>query len=446
MMRWDLPYRALYRIVVALEAGPIDPPLRRLLKSQHASLDELRSTQEGRLRSLVEHARRQVHRYRDCPPVRRIEDLQTLPFVEKEHLQRRSEDFLARAPGRRLIKKTTGGSTGQPVTIWKDRHAWLLELAATWRGYRWAGVGIGDAQARFWGVPFPGRDRRRALLIDRICHRLRLSAFGFDAETIDRYIERLRRFEPAYFYGYVSMISEFADHLLRRDLDWRPDLQCIITTSEVLTEPVRRKLEDVFATRVFNEYGCGELGTIAHECEAGGMHVSAENMIVEILDGDRVCSPGEPGEVVVSELNNRAMPLIRYRLGDFATLSPAACPCGRSLPLLSGIHGRSYDMVRNRRGERFHGELLMYVFEEIKRKGGGLRQFQVRQESLDRFRIRVVPDRDYGAATEALIRERIREHVGIDTEILFEIVERIDREPSGKMRLVIGLGEQDAGS
>ncbi|MDD5718780.1 MAG: hypothetical protein PHQ53_03730 [Candidatus Krumholzibacteria bacterium] len=442
--RWNRLYQTVYKGIVALEAGPIDPPLRQLMKSQHASQEELLAIRSSRLQALIDHARHHVSRYRGYPPVLRPEDLNALPFVEKAHIQNRPEEFISRIAGRRLIKKTTGGSTGEPVTIWKDRQAWLWELAATWRGYSWAGIAIGDAQARFWGVPFRERDQRRAQLIDRICHRHRLSAFGFDAEAIDRYIEELRRFQPAYFYGYVSMISEFADHLVRHDLDWRPPLQCIITTSEVLTEPVRLKLEDVFQTRVYNEYGCGELGTIAHECDAGSMHVSAENMIVEIVDGERVCAAGEPGEVVVSELNNRAMPLVRYRLGDFATLSTATCPCGCTLPVLSGIHGRSYDMVRNRRGERFHGELLMYIFEEIKRKGGGLRQFQVIQESLDSFRIRVVPDGEYGPATEALIRKRLREHFGADSEIHFDIVECIEREPSGKMRLVIGLEKKNA--
>ena len=118
----------------------------------------------------------------------------------------------------------------------------------------------------------------------------------------------------------------------------------------------RELIKDVFSTRVFNEYGSGELGSVAHECEEGSLHLSAENMIVEVVDGNRPCTAGEMGELVVTELNNYAAPLIRYRTGDFASRSDKKCKCGRGLPVIEHLFGRAYDTLTNFEGKRFHGE------------------------------------------------------------------------------------------
>ncbi len=349
---------------------------------------------------------------------------------------------MSRKAGTRLIKKTTGGSTGQTVTILKTQQSWLWEIAATWRGYRWANVEIGDPQARFWGIPMRDGARRVAALTDLVCNRTRLSAFAFDDSDLARYVDKLRSFRPSYFYGYVSMLDAFATFLLDRGIDMQLDLECVITTSEVLTDPIRERLGRAFNTRVFNEYGCGELGTVAHECEHGGLHLSEENMIVEILDGNRPCAPGEPGEMVVTELNNFAMPLIRYRMGDFATLSPVPCQCGRSLHTLQGLHGRAYDMVRSSDGRKFHGEFMVYIFEDLKRRNFGIAQFQVVQTALDRFLIRIVPDGHYSPATVDIITAKIHEEIDANATVEIELTERIERSPSGKMRVVVGLPQE----
>ncbi len=442
-MRSFLYRNFVYNPVVALQAGQLGPCRRRLQESQYWDREIIHRHQLTLLRGLIDHAARYVPAYSQTlgaiEPLRNLDDLRTLPFLSKAQIQANAACHLSENVRGRLVKKTTGGSIGQPVTIWKTRDAWLSELAATWRGYSWAGVGPGDAQLRFWGVPFQPRDRRQAALTDWICHRRRCSAFAFTESDLNRYVQVARKFRPRYFYGYVSMLDAFADHVARHHPSLQLGLSCIITTSEVLTPSIRRRLEGVFQTKVFDEYGCGELGTIAHECPAGFLHLTEENMIVEICDGDRQCAPGEPGELVVTELHNRAMPLIRYRTGDFGTLSSQPCSCGRTLTVLQGLHGRAYDMVRNRAGERFHGEFMMYIFEEIKRQGGGIRQFQVIQESLDTFCVRIVPDAGFGRAHEELIVTRIRDHVDPAAQVRFEIVGEIERSPSGKMRLIVGL-------
>jgi phenylacetate-CoA ligase len=338
-----------------------------------------------------------------------------------------------------LTKKTTGGSTGEPVTIRKTRNAMAWELAATWRGYSWAGIEIGDRQGRFWGVPLGTKDRARAKLIDFIANRRRCSAFSFGDHDLRTYTEMLRRFRPKYLYGYVSMIEEYARYFQRNGTTPPFQLKCVITTSEVLTEYHRKLIGDVFVTRVFNEYGSGELGSVAHECEKGSLHVSAENLVVEVLNGNRPCGAGETGELVITELNNYATPLIRYRTGDFAALSDRNCGCGRSLPVIENLFGREYDTLRNHEGKLFHGEFIMYIFEEAQKRNLGIRAFQVVQADLRTFKISIVPDVNYGRATEEFISHRIRENFDRNASIIYERVHRIERTPSGKMRIIIGI-------
>lgn len=419
--------------------------LTRLRRSERSSREERRSLQEERLSDLVSVAREMVPEY-----ARRLahlphgglmlSDLQAIPTLTKQLLRESHRDLLHRQCPRFTVDKTTGGSTGEPVTIRKTRHALAWELAATWRGYAWAHVYMGDLQARFWGIPLSAAGRRHARLVDFVCHRRRFSAFDFDHASFLEYDAALRASPPDYFYGYVSMIAELARWYMEtgRSLDVPP--KAAITTSEVLSPDDRSVIEAAFGCRVYNEYGCGELGTIAHECEYGRLHTSDENMVVEILDGDRPCVAGEKGEIVVTELNNIAFPLIRYRTGDFGALSEEPCPCGRTLGVLETIFGRAYDFIVAPDGRRFHAEFLMYIFEEAQRHQVGISQFRVEQLALDRLSVSVVPaSSGFTSDDEAQLIARMQELLGAGMQVTISRVDRIPREASGKMRVIVGL-------
>jgi phenylacetate-CoA ligase len=432
----------LYHAAISVKCRDFHQVRRELERSQFLAPAELDRLRLAKLKELVTYAKVQVPAYReklrqiDSGSFLSLADIRTLQTVSKQEIKEDFARFLSLEKFPLLTKKTTGGSTGQPVTVWKTREARASELAAMWRGYSWAGIGIGDKQARFWGVPFTRRGRLNARLIDLIGNRRRLSAFSFDQASLAEYTCRLLAFRPDYFYGYASMMCEYADYLQRGPGVRFEGLKAVISTSEVLHESQRAKLENAFGAKVYNEYGCGETGIVAQECERGAMHVVAENMVVEILDGEEVCPPGKPGEITVTELNNRAMPLIRYRLGDFAALAAEPCPCGRTLPVLEKIYGRAYDMIRTADGRTFHGEFFMYIFEELKRQNLGVGKFQVIQQEPSRFLVKIVPEAGYGRRTEEIIASRMREHLG---PVMFAIeqVGEISREKSGKMRLIV---------
>ena len=198
----------------------------------------------------------------------------------------------------------------------------------------------------------------------------------------------------------------------------------------MLTESARANIQDSFGVKVFNEYGCGEVGSIAHECEHGSMHIVADNLFLEI-DGN-----GENGEIVVTDYFNFATPLIRYKIGDFATINYGECACGRTLPMLKGIHGRAYDVIRTSDGRLLHPEAVMYIFEAVQKKNGAFKQFQAIQEDLDRFLVNIVPTKHWSEEVQHEIEAGLKKHISHNIKTHFNLVNHIPREKSGKMRVI----------
>ena len=252
-------------------------------------------------------------------------------------------------------------------------------------------------------MPLSKKSQYLSRVVDFVSNRSRLSAFHINEASLEGYYKKLIKLKPVYLYGYVSMITAFASYLDRHKLDRLHGLKTIITTSEVLDSGSRGMIERVFGVKVFNEYGCGEVGSIAHECEHGNMHIMAENVIIEIdasADNEGGC-----GEIIVTDLHNFAMPLIRYRIGDYATLSYEVCQCGRGLPVIKQVHGRAYDVVIDPDGNKYHPEMLMYIFEELKSNAAGIRQFQVTQKSVDTLEVKLVRKRNTQLKPRMMFRD-----------------------------------------
>lgn len=436
----------IYPVALALrgETGMYGT-LRELERLQWASADELRARQRRRLSGVLRQAARRVPLYGDRWP-EGIEDvserdalqaLRRLPLLTKTDLQEWSNRLIAEDGPGRVSRKTTGGSTGQAVTVVKDSEALARERAASWLAYGWNGVEIGDRGARFWGSPtdLGGRWLRYAAA-DLAMNRIRFSAFAFSEDDLEGYWRTCLRARPDYFYGYVSMLAEFARHLKDRGHDGRRlELTSVITTSEALTPPQRDLLEEVFGAPVQNEYGCGEVGPVAYECPEGSLHVMSENVLLELLteDGD-VADAGESGEVVVTDLNNRAMPLVRYRLGDRAVRGEG-CACGRGFPVLEGVWGRAYDFVRDGQGRRYHGEYFMYLFEDLRDRGAKIGKFRVTQRSEADLDVEVVAPSGLEPEHASFVEDRLeRDMPGM--RVTVRSVPAIERAPSGKTRVI----------
>jgi phenylacetate-CoA ligase len=441
--RWihgNLVYPGAVRL---LGEGALFDRLRELRRLERSDCETVDRYQAERLAALLRYGIDHSPYYRATwpkfglvAPDNAREMLATLPVLTKRELQDHQAELLASPAVPRVTQKITGGSTGQAVTVTKDRTATACERAAMWLGYSWRGVQIGDRVARFWGSPFATRRRLLIKASDFAMHRIRFSAFAFDQRDLERYWTQCLRFQPDYLHGYVSMLEAFAGFVADRGYDGRRlPLKSIVATSEVLTPPQRALIEGAFGAPVQIEYGCGELGPIAYECERGSLHLMTPDVVVEVLasDGQSV-THGESGEIVVTDLNNRAMPLVRYRLGDFGILG-AACACGRAFPVLAKIWGRAYDFVATPDGRRFHGEFFMYLFEDLRRMSAGVQAFQVTQSGPASLDVAVVTPEPPSAEHEERIRRLLRERLPT-MEVTVHRVSKIERAASGKMQVI----------
>jgi phenylacetate-CoA ligase len=203
----------------------------------------------------------------------------------------------------------------------------------------------------------------------------------------------------------------------------------------------RALIEDVFGCRVLNRYGALETGWIACECEKHtGLHISAENVYLEVLRDGLPVPDGEAGAVVVTNLNNYGFPFIRYCLGDVARKSRYMCPCGRGQPMLEGVEGRVLDMFRTRDGRLIWGGAFVELFEVE-----GIRQFQVVQQSLGHIVVRVVRGERFPEGRLEMIGHAVNKIMGEQTTVRFEFPEEIPLTDAGKWRFTISEIRGDPG-
>jgi phenylacetate-CoA ligase len=359
------------------------------------------------------------------------------PLVARSELIPRMQSLSAHPGGRRIERRKTSGSTGTPFRFVKDVRMTAWMDAAMWAAYGWHGIVAGDRQARFWGAPLtPWAAGKRAGL-DWVLNRRRLGAFRIDARTSAAFLDALRRFRPAYAYGYPTLIDAFVGHCTAQGLSGVDlGLRVVICTGEILLPAVRERARAFFGCPVVNEYGCSESGVLALECERGTLHMIPVAAHAEVVTPEGApTAPGEAGEVVVSDLYGEVEPLLRYRLHDRARLRAAgACPCGRQLPSLAVEEGRIDAFILTPHRGRVYDAILAYtVPPEVFR-------FRARQVAPDRLEVEIVPGEGYDAArTPAECVRRWQEALGPGMEVLITEVREIPLTAAGKLRYFVPL-------
>jgi len=417
---------------------------RQLEQSQYWPEARLRELQLERLRRLLQRVQAQVPHYRDLfreldfDPARdlhSLDDLRRLPLTDKATIRQAGERMKAEdAVG--LARFNTGGSSGEPLIFFIGKERVSHDVAAKWRATRWWGVDIGDPEIVVWGSPIElgAQDRMRAWR-DRIMRTRLLPAFEMSAPKLDGFVAAIRARRPRMLFGYPSALSHIARHA--RGRGQRMDdlgVKVAFVTSERLYDEQRQQIEGAFGCPVANGYGGRDAGFIAHQCPEGGMHITAEDIIVEIIGADGQPVPrGTAGEIVVTHLATGDFPFIRYRTGDVGVLDTGTCRCGRGLPLLKELQGRSTDFLVAQDGTVMHGLALIYILRDLPQ----VKAFKIVQESLEHTRVQVVLE----TALDAALRERIvagfRARLGAGVAVEVEQVDAIAPEKSGKFRYVV---------
>ena len=417
---------------------------REFERTQFLATDALQAIQIGRLQRLLQHAHRNCVFYQRRmqsvglrpEDLTSIEQISSLPLLTKREIQDHRADLQAqnfRESAR--VRNQTGGSTGSPLQFYVDRERFDSRLASTVRHNRWAGLRPGDWLAVLWGARLDQTESRGLwdwLRNTFLYRNVSLNTSNVSESGWEDYIARLRKKRPRFLLAYAQAAVLFARYLRERGID---DIKfnSIITTAEVLLPGQRQFLEDVFGGRVFNRYGCREVSVIASECEFHtGMHVNSEALLVEIVPTRSMNGPG--GKIVITDLMNFSMPLIRYEVGDVGSWADdQKCPCSRGLPMLGDVQGRTTDFLVLDDGRSISGPALTLVVADME----DVRQVQFVQKGPAQVTLRVVPGRAYGAATVEELRRRLGLYLNARTMLDIEAVESIQSEASGKYRFVI---------
>jgi phenylacetate-CoA ligase len=381
--------------------------------------------------STVPYYRTLWHEYGIRPSqIKDLKDFQKLPFLTRDILRQHFDRLRSNSVTRRVQKISTGGSTGSPVTVLVDPERTGFVDAVRMRAHRWFDADVGVKEIVLWGSPIETskQDYVRCLR-DRFLNSRLLSAFKMGDADLTRYCELISSYRPVKIYGYASaifLLAKFWEKLNRKP---PVGLKVIFTTAEPLFDFQRQLIQEVFGVKVAVEYGARDAGLMANECPEGSLHVPAEGMVVEIINAN---SDGL-GEIAVTNLHSKAMPIIRYRTGDMGVLEESPCSCGRGLPRLKQIDGRQTDFLIATDGRVVHALAVIYILRDM----SGIKEFQVVQQALRHIIIRVVPEHALTADDHLLIIKNVRRLLGAEVEVDVETVSQIPPLPSGKFRYVV---------
>lgn len=403
--------------------GPVfREQLAILERNEQMSLDALMKQQSRAVRDLLDYATKHVPFYRELNlSPERLEDW---PILDKKTVAAAPEKFLSdEFDPRTLMSLHTSGTTGTPLRVRFTEAYHQTEMAFRWRHKAWAGVPYLSSSAYISGHPVVPISQAEPPFwrIDRVEKRMLCSSYHLAPRNLPSYIEALARYSPDLVHGYPSSLYVVARFILAGTAQSvRP--KAVFSASETLLDFQRAAIEQAFGARLYNWYGNSEMTCNIVQCAAGNLHYRTDYGVLELLaDGTMICTG----------LHNRAMPFIRYRIGDQAIMGKGTCPCGLQFPIVERIEGRIEDYVRTPDG-RFVGR-LDHVFKDV----NCVREAQILQEQIDEVVLRVVRAEGYDAHEEQIILTEIRQRLGSGMRIRFDYVDSIERTASGKFRFIV---------
>jgi len=422
--------------------------LKGLERSQWFKRKDLEKLQERKLRYLLKTSYKHVPYYHDLfkkagitpEEIRSLDDLEKIPVLTRESLKTQTNRFIANNidPRKLIPDYTSGTTTGERLSIKRLKETYDRAISAELRAYRWYGA----YRKMFYYVTGTDVDveKNRTLkkrLYNFVTKTITISPLEFSMKKrLDRFLKELKKNKRRVLYGTPSGICKLVDILDERNIDINLDV--IISTDEPLLKEQRKYLEDRYGCEVYDIYGTSEVWGIAFECSLHGLyHITSENVIVEVVNEnwERV-SPGERGRILLTDLNNTEMPIIRYDIGDFGIISDDECECGRGLHALRPIDGqmvlRETNYILSSSGKKIFLPEFGFLLEDHSK----VKQFQILQRSRKKILVRIVKGRDYDKKTEESIFRRLLSLLG-DVEIEFRYVKDIPFDKNGEHRYVM---------
>ncbi len=420
---------------------------RELEESQWWPTEQLQELQFQRLCALLKYCQVHSRYFRELwnshglspNQLHSLDDFSSWPITSRETMRDRASEIKTTVHGPSSVRKATGGSSGMPLQFLIDIVSNERRIGSTFRGYAWAGAPPGTRQTHLWGPPLGDRSRWQVWkeqAYQRFLYRRDfLNSFDVHEQDTQRLVNRINLYRPKVLVAYVNPLATLARHIEQLGLSvYSPS--AIIVGAEKLYDHQRKILERVFVAPVFETYGSREFSLIGAECDQHhGLHLSMENLLVEVLNDDGTPTPaGEEGNVVITDLFNSAMPFVRYIIGDRAVAGLQACSCGRGLPLLKKVVGRQVDVLITADGQQLAGEFFPHLFKDY----SAIRQFQVVQKQLNLIEIKLVVDKPWASESRLALCGEIERTIGPSTKLEMREVDTIPLTSAGKHRVVMG--------
>jgi len=414
-------------MAIARTLLPIVPKYLRMRRSQYANIATIEAEARRRLEETLRAAAK-IPFYRErFGAAANAMELCECPILKRTDIPALNHSVRGRiGAGGVFFHENSSGSTGMPVEFLFGNDHQSGRYAARIRYLR--ASGWSPLRRNAWIVASTSRldespDAR--LVFSRL--RMRSTFLRVIFRPFDVQADALIATRPEFFYTIPSNLDGLLEAFERRAVRL-PSLRLIFTGGEVLDDSIRERARRILGVEIRDNYGSTE-AFIAWQCPAARYHINAEHVAVEIVDdNDRAVAPGAMGRVLITTLENRVMPLIRYEIGDYALASDEQCPCGRTLPTIGKVVGRGINLFRMPEGPRVSPWPLigpLRAREEI-------RQFQIVQEAHRRYRVRYVSDIELDVAARHDIHARFAAILGLELEVAFERTASIERTAGGK--------------
>ncbi len=420
---------------------PIDKAMEHLKQVQALSPEQLLQYQEQKKSEIFQYHKQHNSFYRSFLAAHNKAEVtkwSDVPVITKADMQVPLSDRLSEGFNlKNVYQNNTSGSSGTPFFFAKDRFCHALTWASNKNRFGWHGLDFNSSwQARFYGIPLKKVKYYREKLKDKMSHRVRFPVFNLSDEVCASYLEKFSQVPFEYLNGYTSSLVLFAKFCISQEVvlkDICPSLRVCITTSEMCSDIDRATLEKGFGVKVVNEYGAAELDLLAFEDEEANWLLNEENLFIEILDDSgNIVPEGSAGRVIVTALYNRAMPLIRYELGDIGVIKPGIRIGFHRV--LKELTGRTNDIAILPSGRKAPGLTFYYVTKSLLEQGGSMKEFIIKQVKPSSFELEYVASNAISESEKRKVREMMDTYLEPGLELNFTRTEKIQRTKAGKLK------------
>jgi phenylacetate-CoA ligase len=365
-----------------------------------------------------------------------IKEWTEIPILSKKMIQRPINELLSNGYEMKdVFKNNTSGSSGTPFFFAKDKEAHAKTWALILDRYSWHGIEYGKSlQARFYGIPLSGMKYYKEKIKDFIACRERFPVFDLSDEKLEIFIERFRKKRFEYLNGYTSSLVYFANYLIEKGIvlkDICSTLKVCFPTSEMCSSGDRAILEKGFGVKVVNEYGCAEVDVLAFENQEFEWIMSNENVYFEVVDDyGNILPYGESGRLIITSLTNKAMPFIRYEIGDIARISNSHS----NNQILLELIGRTNEFAIMPSGKKVPALTFYYITKTMVQAEYGIKEFVIKQISLHDFVFDYVAQDSLSIQACNKIQQAMDRYLEPGLKAHFNKLHSIERTKAGKLK------------